>query len=391
MEKKVPKRIIALALVILMGLLVWEVSWADPEDPDSTLSLNGDSYLCSPRTQLRRPNRCTAYGPGGRLADYARRGIFPARPLPLSPIASSFSELPYSYLRVGKDGAKIYASLESAFEKSDASSSLEAGYLFVSWTDRWDQEGEVVYRTSSGGFIRGDNVSRISTPGFHGLAFRDTPKRPFGWIMQNGYAYASPGYDQPPTARWLYRYQVVEIYAVAEVGDYEWYMVGPDEWIEQRHIAKVDPDPTRPEGVEAEQWISINLFEQTLAVYENGQMVYATLVSSGLRGWWTRPGTFQVNKKLDRDHMRGAFEPDRSDYYYLEDVPWVLYFDKARALHGAYWHNNFGYPQSHGCVNLAPTDAHWIFDWAQEGTWVHVWDPSGQTPSEEENYGEGGA
>lgn len=139
------------------------------------------------------------------------------------------------------------------------------------------------------------------------------------------------------------------------------------------------------------RWISVNLFEQTLAVYEQGELVYATLISSGLRGWWTRPGAFQVYLKLEKDTMRGAFEADRSDYYYLEDVPWVLYYDDARALHGTYWHNNFGYPQSHGCVNLAPADAHWIFNWAEEGTWVYVWDPSGETPTGEDQYGSGGA
>jgi lipoprotein-anchoring transpeptidase ErfK/SrfK len=84
--------------------------------------------------------------------------------------------------------------------------------------------------------------------------------------------------------------------------------------------------------------------------------------------------------------MSGAFEADRSDFYSLEDVPWIMYYDDARALHGAYWHNNFGYQQSHGCVNLAPADAQWLFEWVEEGTWVYVWDPSGETPTDDESY-----
>jgi lipoprotein-anchoring transpeptidase ErfK/SrfK len=100
---------------------------------------------------------------------------------------------------------------------------------------------------------------------------------------------------------------------------------------------------------------------------------------------------FPIYKKVDAGEMRGAFEADRSDFYYLEDVPWTLYFDKARALHAAYWRTRFGFAQSHGCVNLSPGDAHWLFDWSQEGDWVYVHDPSGETPTDPAFYGEGGA
>jgi lipoprotein-anchoring transpeptidase ErfK/SrfK len=87
--------------------------------------------------------------------------------------------------------------------------------------------------------------------------------------------------------------------------------------------------------------------------------------------------------------MSGAFEADRSDYYYLAEVPWTLYFDEARALHGAYWRARLGFVQSHGCVNLTVTDSHWLFNWATVGDWVWVHDPSGRTP--EDFVGAGGA
>jgi lipoprotein-anchoring transpeptidase ErfK/SrfK len=89
--------------------------------------------------------------------------------------------------------------------------------------------------------------------------------------------------------------------------------------------------------------------------------------------------------------MSGSFEIDRSDAYYLEDVPWTMYFDEARALHGAYWHNGYGYPRSHGCVNLSPGDARWLYEWAELGDWVYVHDPSGLTPTDPSLYGSGGA
>jgi lipoprotein-anchoring transpeptidase ErfK/SrfK len=63
-----------------------------------------------------------------------------------------------------------------------------------------------------------------------------------------------------------------------------------------------------------------------------------------------------------------------------------MYFDGARALHAAYWRTRFGYPQSHGCVNLSMGDAHWLFLWAHEGDWVYVHDPSGKTPTDPALY-----
>jgi hypothetical protein len=63
----------------------------------------------------------------------------------------------------------------------------------------------------------------------------------------------------------------------------------------------------------------------------------------------------------ETEDMSGAFEADRSDYYYLEKVPYTLYFDKARAIHGAYWRTSLGYEQSHGCVNMSIGDAAWVF------------------------------
>ena len=77
---------------------------------------------------------------------------------------------------------------------------------------------------------------------------------------------------------------------------------------------------------------------------------------------------------------------DPTDYYYLDNVPWTMYFDKARALHGAYWRTRFGYPQSHGCVNLSVGDAHWLFNWAHEGDYVYVHDSSGLTPTDPALY-----
>jgi lipoprotein-anchoring transpeptidase ErfK/SrfK len=90
--------------------------------------------------------------------------------------------------------------------------------------------------------------------------------------------------------------------------------------------------------------------------------------------------------------MSGDFSGGTGGYYYLADVPWTMYYDQARAIHGAYWRPKpfFGYQGSHGCVNLSVGDARWMYDWAVLGDWVYVHDPSGRTPTDEEfTYGAG--
>ncbi len=168
-----------------------------------------------------------------------------------------------------------------------------------------------------------------------------------------------------------------------------WYQVAPDAWVNSMKFRVVNVNPTRPEGVEADRWIEINLLQQTLSVYEDGQLIFATLIASGVENFYTQPGVFQIYEKKPLELMQGAFEADRSDFYFLQDVPWTMYFDQARALHAAYWRTFFGYPQSHGCVNLSPGDAKWLFEWADVGETVWVHDPSGRTPTDAEYYGPG--
>ena len=148
-------------------------------------------------------------------------------------------------------------------------------------------------------------------------------------------------------------------------------------------MAVVTPNTAPPEGVTGNRWIEVNLEEQSLAVYENNRLVFATMIATGMKPFWTRPGVFQIFQKKEAETMRNN---DPSDFYYLEDVPYTMYFDGARALHGAYWRTYFGFPQSHGCVNLSVGDAHWLFDWAREGDWVYVHDPSGLTPTDPALY-----
>jgi lipoprotein-anchoring transpeptidase ErfK/SrfK len=121
-----------------------------------------------------------------------------------------------------------------------------------------------------------------------------------------------------------------------------------------------------PAGVgPSERWIDVDLSDQMTYAYEGDQLINSFLVSTGT---WLHPtvtGTFNIYIKLLYDDMAGPG-------YYLPDVPYTMYFYKGYALHGTYWHSNFGTPMSHGCVNLETGNAAWLYDWASEGTVVNV-------------------
>ncbi|MBZ0306548.1 MAG: LysM peptidoglycan-binding domain-containing protein, partial [Anaerolineae bacterium] len=111
--------------------------------------------------------------------------------------------------------------------------------------------------------------------------------------------------------------------------------------------------------------ILVELNKQTITAYENGVAVRSLLVSTGLPGTPTVTGDYYVYSKLPSQTMYGPG-------YYLPGVPWVMYFYQAYAIHGTYWHNNFGQPMSHGCVNLPSEDAEWFYNFAPMGTLVRV-------------------
>src|SRR5205085_4708956 len=97
--------------------------------------------------------------------------------------------------------------------------------------------------------------------------------------------------------------------------------------------------------------------------YEGKNAVRGFVVSTGLPGTPTVTGSFHIRMKVRSQTMIGG-DPALGNYYNLPNVEWVQYFYEDYSFHGTYWHNNFGRPMSHGCVNMTNADAKWLFDWA---------------------------
>jgi lipoprotein-anchoring transpeptidase ErfK/SrfK len=107
------------------------------------------------------------------------------------------------------------------------------------------------------------------------------------------------------------------------------------------------------------RFIRVSLSQQTLVAYDGPEPVFATLVSTGKEGFETPQGLFRIQQKHVSATMDGLVGSDEA--YSIEDVPWTMYFTGSIALHAAFWHDHFGEVHSHGCVNLAPADARWLF------------------------------
>jgi len=128
--------------------------------------------------------------------------------------------------------------------------------------------------------------------------------------------------------------------------------------------ASVVPITTYNSG-SGEHWIDVDLSQQRLYAYEGDTVVNTFVVSTGVWQTPTVTGKYKIWIKLRSAPMSGPG-------YYLPDVPYIMYFYKGYGLHGTYWHNNFGTPMSHGCVNLSIPDAEWVYNFTQVGTVVNV-------------------
>ena len=312
----------------------------------------------------------------------AQSGDAPVREGPQNP--QTGSALTYAW--VVTNNVQVY----SAPGAISATRSLGAGFLYVSLADAkpvvvGDQKW---YQINKGEYVKAADIRIIKPSTFQGITFTTAPDKPFGWLVYAARTSAKAGEPAAKDGQLLQRYDPIAVIEEVQVGDLIWYRIGENQWVDQKKVALVFPT-TRPEGVApTDKWIDVNKFEQTLAAYEGDRLVYATLISSGLPQWDTDSGLFRVFMKVKQAKMSGR--EGLADYYFLEDVPYAMYFNKDMALHGAYWHDKFGFKHSHGCVNLPPASAAWLWDWTTpdstdkafvmvadrkgntEGTWVWV-------------------
>ena len=164
----------------------------------------------------------------------------------------------------------------------------------------------------------------------------------------------------------LDRFDAVGLTGQTAVADgYEYWETDEGWWMRASSGTKTDPGPAPHDIGEHEKWIDVNLKRQTLVAYEGHTPVFATIFSSGRNEHETTPGVFRIKEKHITSTMDGNADKAADGPYSIEDVPYIEYFNGGYALHGAFWHSEFGHVKSHGCVNLAPWDAKGLFGWTE--------------------------
>ncbi|MEZ4256058.1 MAG: L,D-transpeptidase [Polyangiales bacterium] len=291
-----------------------------------------------------------------------------------------------------EEGAPTLSSLQG-HEASPVLRVLMKGF-YVSLDREFDVPPRKVWRTLHNEFIPSEALALVTGSEFEGAVLDETTTLPLGFVLSSDTcAYVpnekgalkcaeKPGYH--------FRFHVAsregegkKAYVVDDAG----------RRFAERDVTVLELRKRPKKVAEDESWIDVDLERQSLVAYEGDRPVYATLISSGRvrRGdpkkeHATPAGVYRLLSK----HVSHVMDGDNAidGPYSIEDVPYVMYFQGAFALHTAFWHNRFGRPKSHGCVNLAPKDAKWLFGWTdpklpaswhgvypdakKAGTWVFV-------------------
>lgn len=275
------------------------------------------------------------------------------------------------------DGGKPQVTMDDLREEGPVAKRMVKGFFlsldkpFVSGGSRW-------WRTNSMLIAPADRIVQWKAPtDFHGVWLNDsadtaTHKSPallaFSLLSKakkytvNG-KHASAGGD-------LARHTIMRLTGESlAIGNQTYWETEEGWYFRESDGARTKPGEPPKDLKKGEKWVDVSLSAQTLVAFEGDKPVYATLVSTGRRSpikekdHATPTGSFRIREKHVAATMDGDVASDGP--YSIEDVPWIMYFQGSYALHGAFWHANFGHTQSHGCVNLAPADAKAIFGWTE--------------------------
>ncbi len=344
----------------------------------------GDAYACS--------------GNGAKVVDPgASADVLDAHALSRCPDPDGV--LPFRYGKARPDAPPLFKRLPTASELDQLEHDksvpglidrhMKGAYL-LALARQVKVDGELLYETAGGKYVRAADLEPKPAPPMHDGQLDSAKALPLAIAYRATELYCIAG----STAK---RCGTVDKHArfsargTLEVDGTELIRVGGHRALPEADVRVID-SVERPEDVASDaQWLHINLTQQSLVAYEGDRPVYATLVSTGTPERPTLTGLFRVTRKYLTKTMKGQ---DEDGPYVVQHVPWTMYYDKAYAVHGAYWHDRFGRTRSHGCVNVPPADARWLYYWSQpalpagwhamynrKGPYVYV---TGKTPPHEE-------
>lgn len=248
---------------------------------------------------------------------------------------------------------------------------MKGFYVAIDKPFNW--KGRLWYKTTKGLVAPADRFWQTAGPEFHGVELDgETLRLPMAFVVSS--QKMVPTYQIDPETKKrepkgnLPRHSAHAATGKSvEIGDSNYLELADGSWIKDSQARITTPNPRPPEVADGERWIDVDISEQSIVVFEGDKPIYATLISSGKeskvkdKDHSTPRGMWRVREKHVVSTMDGNGSAAGDMPYSIEDVPYVMYFHKSYATHAAFWHSNYGTQMSHGCVNLSPLDAKWIF------------------------------
>lgn len=243
---------------------------------------------------------------------------------------------------------------------------LERGF-FLSLGEKVVERGLTFYRTARGAYVAASDVSRYDAKDWAGVDLdAQGVTYPFAYVRKDTKLLQLTADDKLKATKSLERRTFVDLTEETEIAGRAYMITADGSLIRKDHLLIPDLQAL-PKGLDPwERWVDVSLSQQMLVAYEGTRPVYTTLVSTGKKGTKEEPyetpkGRWRIYSKHVSTTMDGGSATDGN--YSIQDVPWTMFFFGSYALHGAFWHRNFGAVRSHGCVNLGPSDARWLFKW----------------------------
>ncbi|MEZ4260303.1 MAG: L,D-transpeptidase [Polyangiaceae bacterium] len=321
-------------------------------------------------------------------SDVAQLSPDPVSPRELATKDPTADGMPHAYYFAGSEGAYGFPSLKDAVDDAP-DTELEKGWA-IAVVEQATAHGQRWGRSRQGRWFSLQELGAARPSAFHGediaggqldVAWVVVPRANV-YSALNGKVSGVRTRFEALHVREAKKGRAGEMLRVSKDGE-------PEAWLRARDVSRATaaPPPAEVGGAASkERWIDVDLAEQVLVAYEGVTPVFATLVSTGRGGQGTktatRKGVHRIWVKIFTTKMDNLEDEDAEHHYRIEDVPWVQFFDKGIGLHAAFWHRDFGHVHSHGCVNLAPLDAHRLFGWTGpklpagwSAAYPHAYDP----------------
>ncbi len=264
--------------------------------------------------------------------------------------------------------------------------------FYVAVDREFEWSARTWYKTTKGMVAPKDRFAAVTASTFQGVELGPERELPLAWGY--GLTKTRPRYliddKQKPRQSGSFQRRVAIPLTLeeAEIGGKRYVKTRDGDWLRADHV-RIATAPKVPDGVQRdERWIHVDLRTQTLVALVGSVPVYATIVSSGKesddpeKDHRTPVGEWTLREKHVTTTMDGDGTAAGDLPYSIEDVPYVMYFQGSYALHAAFWHENFGVRMSHGCINLAPLDAKYLFFFTgpvvRRG-WHGAWSGNGQS------------